>query len=141
MSRQCTISEPFRREHKRKRISELELRTDELQERLRTSSQSAQPEGPALPERSWAAVNTNDHQTAETESRLASVAPFFRDANIAPVSFRSFPPPAETLQTPESLLHDQPISGTLPRNLDALTVEGKDIDAIFQMCGTFPSPS
>ncbi|KAI1613676.1 transcriptional regulatory protein LEU3 [Exophiala viscosa] len=131
MSRQCTISEPFRREHKRKRISELELRTDELQERLRTSSQSAQPEVPALPERSWAAVNSNDHQTAETESRLASVAPFFRDANIAPVSFRSFPPPAETLQTPESLLHDQPVSGTLPRSLDALTVEAKDIDAIF----------
>lgn len=133
MNRQCIISEPFRREHKRKRISELELRTDELQERLRTS---VQPEGPALPERTWTAVNTNDHQAAETESRLASVAPFFRDATIAPVSFRSFTQPAETLQTPESLLHDQPGSGTLPRSLDGLTLEAKDIDAIFQMCVT-----
>ncbi|KAK5554312.1 hypothetical protein LTR46_007510 [Exophiala xenobiotica] len=129
MSRQCTISEPFRREHKRKRISELELRTDELQERLNTSSQR---DTSALPEPTWTAVNSSDHQNVESESRLASVAPFFRDAAIAPVSFRSFSQAAETLQTPESLPHDQSPAGTLPRTLEGQTVDAKDIDALFQ---------
>lgn len=126
MSRQCIISEPFKREHKRKRISELEIRTGELQERLRSSSQ---PGVAALPESAWTAVN--DHRTAESESRLASVAPFFRDATIAPVSFRSFSQAAESLQTPESLAHDLP-SGTLPRSLEGQIVDAKDIDALFQ---------
>ncbi|KAK5371143.1 hypothetical protein LTR20_007250 [Exophiala xenobiotica] len=129
MSRQCTISEPFRREHKRKRISELELRTDELQERLNTSSQR---DTSALPEPTWTAVNSSDHQNVESESRLASVAPFFRDAAIAPVSFRSFSQAAETLQTPESLPHDQSPTGTLPRTLEGQTIDAKDIDALFQ---------
>jgi len=129
MSRQCTISEPFKREHKRKRISELELRTDELQEQLNSS---AQRDTSALPEPTWTAVNSNDHRNAESESRLASVAPFFRDAAIAPVSFRSFSQAAETLQTPESLPRDQPTTGTLPRSLEGQTIDAKDIDALFQ---------
>lgn len=127
MSRQCIISEPFKREHKRKRISELEIRTGELQERLRSSSQ---PGVAPLPESAWTAVN--DHRTAESDSRLASVAPFFRDATIAPVSFRSFSQAAESLQTPESLAHDLP-SGTLPRSLEGQIVDAKDIDALFQL--------
>ncbi|EXJ79316.1 hypothetical protein A1O3_08818 [Capronia epimyces CBS 606.96] len=130
MNRQCTISEPFRREHKRKRMSELEHQTDELQERLRPSSQ---PAPTALLEHTWAAVN--DQRTAESESRLASVAPFFRDAAIAPVSFRSFSQAAESLQTPESLPHDQQASATatLPRSLEGYTIDSRDIDAMFQI--------
>ncbi|EXJ96112.1 hypothetical protein A1O1_01238 [Capronia coronata CBS 617.96] len=108
-------------------MSELEHQTDELQERLRSSSQ---PVAPALPEHAWTAVN--DHRTAESESRLASVAPFFRDAAIAPVSFRSFSQAPESLQTPESLPHDQQTSRTLPRSLEGYTIDAKDIDAMFQ---------
>ncbi len=130
MNRRCTISEPFKREHKRKRISELELRTDELRERLRSS---AQPEPPGPPESSWTAVNVVDQRNSNNESRLASVAPFFRDAAIAPVSYRSFSQAAETLQTPESLPHEQLPSGTLSRTLEGQTVDAKDIDAMFQM--------
>ncbi|KIX07004.1 uncharacterized protein Z518_04980 [Rhinocladiella mackenziei CBS 650.93] len=128
MNRQCIISEPFKREHKRKRISELEHRTGELQEQLRSSSQ---PDASVLPESSWTAVN--DRRTAESESRLASVAPFFRDATIAPISFRSFSQAAETLQTPESLAQDLQSSGTLPRSLEGHTIDSKDIDALFQI--------
>ncbi|KIW84457.1 hypothetical protein Z517_03707 [Fonsecaea pedrosoi CBS 271.37] len=133
MNRQCIISEPFRREHKRKRLSELEHRTDELQERLRSSSHQAEPPV-SLPQSSWAAVNDLRTANAESESRLASVAPFFRDAAIAPVSFRSFSQAAaESLQTPESLAHDFQPTGTLPRSLEGHTVDSKDIDAMFQL--------
>ncbi|KAL6243891.1 hypothetical protein RBB50_009325 [Rhinocladiella similis] len=130
MNRQCIVSEPFKREHKRKRISELELRTDELQERLNSSSQR---DSSALPEPAWNAGNPNEPRNADSESRLASVAPFFRDANIAPVSYRSFSQAAEALQTPESLPHDQPGSATLSRVLDGQTVDARDIEATFQI--------
>ncbi|OAL21694.1 hypothetical protein AYO22_07636 [Fonsecaea multimorphosa] len=133
MNRECIISEPFKREHKRKRLSELEHRTDELQERLRSSSHQAEAT-PSLPQSSWAAVNDLRTSNAESESRLASVAPFFRDAAIAPVSFRSFSQAAaESLQTPESLAHDYQPSGTLPRSLEGQSVDSKDIDAMFQL--------
>jgi hypothetical protein len=130
MNRQCTISEPFKREHKRKRISELEIHTSELQERLRSTSR---PETSAARESAWTPVNVNDSRAAESASRLASVAPFFRDATIAPVSFRSFSQAAESLQTPESLSHDNTPSGTISRTLDGQIVDAKDIDAMFRM--------
>ncbi|EXJ63637.1 uncharacterized protein A1O5_11398 [Cladophialophora psammophila CBS 110553] len=117
-----------------RRLSELELRTDELQERLRSSSHH--PEAAAtVPQSSWAAVNDLRTVNAESESRLASVAPFFRDAAIAPVSFRSFSQAAaESLQTPESLAHDyQPAGSTLPRCLEGQSVDSKDIDAMFRL--------
>lgn len=110
-------------------MSELEQQTDELQQRLRSSSQ---PEPQALPERPWKSVNTVSH-TAETESRLASVAPFFRDATIAPTSFRSLSHAVESLQTPESLTQDPQSILTLPRNLDGQTISSRDIDELFQL--------
>lgn len=110
-------------------MSELEQQTDELQEQLRSSSH---PEPPLIPERagtSWKSVNHN----AESESRLASVAPFFRDATIAPTSFRSLSHAAETLQTPESLVQEGQSSVTLPRSLDGHSVSSRDIDELFQV--------
>ncbi|KIW20829.1 hypothetical protein PV08_01407 [Exophiala spinifera] len=130
MDRRCIVSEPFKREHKRKRISELEMRTGELQERLNSSGRR---DSSALSEPTWNAGNTTGPRNAENESRLASVAPFFRDATIAPVSYRSFSQAAETLQTPESLPHDQSGSATLSRVLEGQTVDAKDIDATFQI--------
>ena len=107
-------------------MSELEQQTDELQQRLRSSSQ---PDTQLLPERTWRSVN----HTAEAESRLASVAPFFRDAAIAPTSFRSLPHAAESLQTPESLPQDPQATATLARSLDGNTISSKDIDELFQV--------
>ncbi|ETI29033.1 hypothetical protein G647_01486 [Cladophialophora carrionii CBS 160.54] len=131
MHRECMISEPFKREHKRKRLSELEQQTDELQERLRASSH---PESAILPGSSWAAVNDLPAANTDTDSRLASVAPFFTQDAIAPVSFRSFSRTAgECLQTPESLPHDFQPSGASPRTIDGHTVDSKDIDALFQL--------
>lgn len=110
-------------------MSELEQQTDELQQQLRSSSHSE----PAFPERSWKSVNTvHVNPTAESESRLASVAPFFRDATIAPTSFRSLSHAVESLQTPESLTHDPQPLLTLPRNLDGQTISSRDIDELFQ---------
>lgn len=110
-------------------MSELEQQTDELQQQLRSSSQ---PEShTALPERSWKSVNTVNH-TAEAESRLASVAPFFRDATIAPTSFRSLSHAVESLQTPESLTQDTQSLLTLSRNLDGQVISSRDIDELFQ---------
>lgn len=110
-------------------MSELEQQTDELQQRLRSSSQ---PEPQALPERPWKSVNSVTH-TAEAESRLASVAPFFRDATIAPTSFRSLSHAVESLQTPESLAQDPQSTLTLPRSLDGQTISSRDIDELFQL--------
>ena len=65
------------------------------------------------------------------DNRLASVAPFFRQDTIAPVSFRSFSQAAgESLQTPESLPHD---AGTLSRSLEEQSIDSKEIDALFQL--------
>jgi hypothetical protein len=87
-----------------------------------------------LPGSSWAAVNDLPPVNADTDSRLASVAPFFRQDAIAPVSFRSFPRTAvESLQTPESLPHDFQSSGALSRTIDGQSVDSKDIDAMFQL--------
>lgn len=71
---------------------------------------------------------------ADNDNRLASVAPFFRQDTIAPVSFRSFSQAAtESLQTPESLPHDPQSSGTLPRSIEGQAVDPKDIDAMFRL--------
>lgn len=113
-------------------MSELEQQTDELQERLKATNH---PEPTTLPETSWTAVNHSRNPSADNDSRLASVAPFFRQDAIAPVSFRSLPQAAaeSSLETPESLPHDIQPSGTLPRSLDGQSVDSKDIDAMFQL--------
>ncbi|KAJ4553620.1 hypothetical protein HRR83_003346 [Exophiala dermatitidis] len=132
LHKRCVVSEPFRRETKRKRTSEPELSIDG------SRRSSSQPARPPLPEHSWTAVNNN--QPSESDSRLASVAPFFRDATIAPVSFRSFSQALESVQTPASLPREQqapaplPLApSTLPRSLEGYTIDSKDIDAIFQI--------
>jgi hypothetical protein len=153
MNKECVISEPFKREHKRKyqcssqchlsakdlptdawrrRISELEQQTDELHQQLRAS---ARANSTALSGSSWAAANdTRPSVNADTDTRLASVAPFFRHDLIAPVSFRSFPAVAtESLQTPESMPQEfQPVD-TLARSLDGHTLDPRDIDGLFQL--------
>ncbi|KAJ9605015.1 hypothetical protein H2200_010404 [Cladophialophora chaetospira] len=111
-------------------MSELEQKTDELQERLRASSQ---PGSATLPGPSWTAVNELRSTHTDNDSRLASVAPFFRQDTIAPVSFRSFPQAAESMQTPESLPHDFQSPGTLARSIEGSAVESRDIDAMFQL--------
>jgi hypothetical protein len=117
-----------------RRLTELEQQTDELQQRLRASSQPSS--ALLLPGSSW--VNANDLQGShtDTESRLASVAPFFRQEAIAPASFRSFSQAAvETMQTPESLPHDGQAHAlsTLSRSIDGYAVDSKDIDALFRL--------
>jgi len=64
---------------------------------------------------------------------MASVAPFFRDAAIAPASFRSLSHAVESLQTPESLAQEPLSALTLPRSLEGQTISSKDIDELFQL--------
>ena len=114
-----------------RRISELEQQTGELQEQLRASSH---PDSATLPPPSWTAVNDLRSTNGDNDNRLASVAPFFRQDSIAPVSFRSFSQAAtESLQTPESLPHDLQSSATSSRSIDGQTVDPKDIDAMFRL--------
>ena len=112
-------------------MSELEQQTDELHRRLRASSQ---PDSIALSGSAWAAANDLKAAHTDNDHRLASIAPFFRQDSIAPVSFRSFPPaPVDCLQTPESLPQDLQSAGTLSRSLDGQSLDPKDVDALFQL--------
>ena len=115
---------------RRRRVSELEQRTDELHQRI---TASGHPDAATLPGASWAAIN--DFRTnADKETRLASVAPFLRQDTIAPASFRSFSQAAAaSLQTPESLPQDLQLAGTLSRSLEGQSIDPKDIDALFML--------
>ncbi|OGM47736.1 Zn(II)2Cys6 transcription factor [Aspergillus bombycis] len=130
MKAQCIISDPFRREHKRQRLSELEHETDELRKRLR-SSQSALPQPSPIAMLTAAAemgvhstgVEVGLHLTPQSQSPPASCA----ETSVPSVSLR--PPLPRVGYT----LGERVSDPTVPRTLSGVEVTGEEIDEIFQL--------
>ncbi|KAF9893650.1 hypothetical protein FE257_010962 [Aspergillus nanangensis] len=130
MKAQCVISDPFRREHKRKRLSELEHEADTLRQRLR-SSNSAHPEPSPI------AMLT---AAAEMGAQSTATQP---GMNLTPQSqspsssYMHQPPPTICLGPALSRVdagpRDRASDPTEPRVLNSIEVTREEIDDIFQI--------
>ncbi|PYH93964.1 C6 zinc finger domain protein [Aspergillus ellipticus CBS 707.79] len=126
---QCIISDPFRREHKRKRLSELEQETDELRQRLRfTQSNDPRPSPIAM-------------LTAAAEMEVHSV-PRGGDLTLPPGSQT---PSVENQQQLLPSINLEPLRGpgmdpgiraldpTEARAVNNVHLTGSEIDEMFQI--------
>ncbi|KAJ5579540.1 uncharacterized protein N7459_005525 [Penicillium hispanicum] len=122
----CVVSDPFKREHKRKRLSELERESDELRQKLRASH-------PADPHPSPIALLT---AAAEMDVHSASGSDSISVPSQVPPD--SYPP---QLLAPAGLPHDTPEPGpvlegcdpTKPRSLNGVEVSSEEIDDLFRL--------
>ncbi|QRD89666.1 Zn(II)2Cys6 transcription factor [Aspergillus flavus] len=130
MKAQCIISDPFRREHKRQRLSELEQETDELRKRLKSSqSVLSQPSPIAM---LTAAAELGVHFTGNAvglDLTPQSQSPPASYAETSVPSLSLGPPLPQVECTPGERASDP----TVPRTLDGVEVTGEEIDEIFQL--------
>ncbi|KAE8372812.1 C6 zinc finger domain protein [Aspergillus bertholletiae] len=130
MKVQCMISDPFRREHKRQRLSELKQETDELRKRLR-SSQSALPQPSPIAILTTAAemgvpLLGNEAGLRLTPQSQSSPASYAETS----AHFLSLGPPMSRAEhTPGERASDLTVS----RTLNGVEVIGEEIDEIFQL--------
>ncbi|KAB8219805.1 C6 zinc finger domain protein [Aspergillus novoparasiticus] len=130
MKAQCIISDPFRREHKRQRLSELEQETDELRKRLRSSQSVPSQSSPIAMLRAAAELGVHStgnevglHLTPQSQSPPASYAK-------TSVPTLSLGPPLPRVEcTPRERVSDPTVS----RTLSGVEVTGEEIDDIFQL--------
>ncbi|GKZ58544.1 hypothetical protein AnigIFM49718_004369 [Aspergillus niger] len=127
---QCIISDPFRREHKRKRLSELEQETDELRRRLRYAQPDPSRPSPIAMLTAAAEMGVN---SAAVEGDLA----FHTQSHTPPVEDSQHVLPSPGLGPP--LPGPGMISGvrapdaTEPRSLNNIYLTGSEIDELFQI--------
>ncbi|KAG9552970.1 hypothetical protein KCU79_g12327, partial [Aureobasidium melanogenum] len=123
---QCTISDPFKRENKRQRLSELERETDTLRKRLMTEDYRSSVIEPVQAER-------HDHSNMPSHPE-ASTARYYRVSSAASPSqglgsvFLATPAPTTRTAT----LDGQALT-TTSRTLDGVTVSHNDINGIFEL--------
>ncbi|KAJ5091061.1 hypothetical protein NUU61_005931 [Penicillium alfredii] len=117
----CVISDPFKREHKRKRLSELEQESEELRQKIR-SSQDVEPHPSPI------ALLT---AAAEMEGRAGPApASLPTSSDVPPISHSpNLPLPA--LQNPGPELEGADL--TQSRMLDGTRVTGEEIDDMFTL--------
>ncbi|PWY89074.1 C6 zinc finger domain protein [Aspergillus heteromorphus CBS 117.55] len=130
---QCVISDPFRREHKRKRLSELEQETDELRQRLRFTqpnndndprpspiamlTAAAEMEGHSVPTSGGELTLAPDSQTPSVESQqplLSSINPRPLDLDLGVGVVRALDP-------------------TEARSLNNVHLTGCEVDELFRI--------
>ncbi|OJJ46045.1 hypothetical protein ASPZODRAFT_133006 [Penicilliopsis zonata CBS 506.65] len=122
----CVISEPFKREHKRQRLKELEQETDELKRKLQLQPATAQPAPISMP--TAAAAEEKPNLRSPPESHLSSDSPYV-----------STDLPRVGIQTPlasiEGGASDEPAGRladlTVSRSLNGITLTATEIDEIF----------
>ncbi|PIG90106.1 Zn(II)2Cys6 transcription factor [Aspergillus arachidicola] len=130
MKAQCIISDPFRREHKRQRLSELEQETDELRKRLRSSQSVLSQSSPIAMLTAAAELGVHSkgnevglHLTPQSQSPPASYA----ETSVPSLSLG--PPLPRVECTPRERASDPTVS----RTLSGVEVTGEEIDEIFQL--------
>ncbi|KAE8151098.1 hypothetical protein BDV25DRAFT_100090 [Aspergillus avenaceus] len=126
MKAQCMISDPFRREHKRQRLSKLEQETDELRQKLR-SSQSVHSQ-PSPITMSTVAAEMGGHEKSNVDGLHPTP-----QSQVSPVSF-SQPLTSTSLESPRVEFPSERVSDhTLQRTLDGIEVTGEEINEIFHL--------
>ncbi|KAJ6122881.1 hypothetical protein N7512_005346, partial [Penicillium capsulatum] len=115
----CVVSDPFKREHKRKRISDLERESEELRRKLR-ASHPADPSPIAL---LTAAAEIGGR--AESNSLSEPTPPdSYPPQLLAPASLRPVTPAPAVDTTSEA---------TRSRSLNSVEVTGEEIDDLFHL--------
>ncbi|KAL1964856.1 hypothetical protein VTN77DRAFT_6358 [Rasamsonia byssochlamydoides] len=127
----CVISDPFKREHKRKRLSELEHEAEELRRKLRNSESSNSLASPI-------AVLTAAAEMGVAPGNLAAIPPATSPPHSSGYLNPTAPPVPVDLRPPAVLQNGEGPgmrSGakTLARTLNGVRVEGEEIDDIFQL--------
>ncbi|CEJ57860.1 hypothetical protein PMG11_06538 [Penicillium brasilianum] len=124
----CIISDPFKREHKRKRLSELERESEDLRRKLRASQPADLSPHPSPIALLTAAAEMGAHSRQGSNSvSLSSNAPL--DAY------------SPHLLAPNGLTHRTPAPApaldgggtTLSRSLNGVQVQGEEIDDLFRL--------
>ncbi|KAG9892022.1 hypothetical protein KCU94_g13972, partial [Aureobasidium melanogenum] len=123
---QCTISDPFKRENKRQRLSELEREADTLRKRLMTEDYRSSVIEPVQAER-------HDHSNIPSHPE-ASTARYYRVSSAVSPSQSlgsvSLATPAHATRT--ATLDGQALT-TTSRSLDEVNVSANDINGIFEL--------
>ncbi|KAJ5641341.1 hypothetical protein N7490_005341 [Penicillium lividum] len=119
---ECIVSDPFKREHKRRRLSDLQRESEELRRKLRASQ-------PADPHPSPIALLT---AAAELGSRPDPQGASYPSSQATP---DVYPP---QLLAPSSLGSGTPApafdnDATLPRTLNGIELTSQEIDDLFQL--------
>ncbi|RAL04650.1 putative C6 transcription factor (Leu3) [Aspergillus ibericus CBS 121593] len=127
----CVISDPFRREHKRKRLSELEQETDELRRRLRYTQPNHPRPSPIAMLTAAAEMEVNSAASAgeltfHTESHTPSVE---SQQQLLP-SIGLVPPPLPDAGVVPGV---QTSDSTEPRTLNNIHLTGSEIDELFHV--------
>ncbi|XHG02033.1 hypothetical protein AWENTII_005398 [Aspergillus wentii] len=127
---QCIVSDPFKREHKRQRLSELEHETDELRRKLRSSaSTDPHPSPIAL---LTAAAEMGVHSESSGGDLQLSTPPNHPQASSYPQQLLSpgcSDPSLGRVETPTDRVADPTIS----RTLNNIEVTGEEIDEMFHL--------
>ncbi|CAD0112008.1 unnamed protein product, partial [Aureobasidium uvarum] len=123
---QCTISDPFKRENKRQRLSELEQETDTLRKRLMTEDVQSGVIEPVQTER-------HDHSNIPSHSQASSARYYSVSSGESPFQTLG----STSLATPSNATNNATLYGqalmTTPRTLDGVTVSASDINGIFDL--------
>lgn len=125
MGLECFISAPFKRENKRKRLSELEKETDTLRKRLLTDDYQSSTVGYSQA----AQIDEHDHSdvfAASSSTRSHDHPDTFLNREVATV-------PVVDSAVSSSRVVDSLVSTSTPRTLDGVTVSANDINNIFDL--------
>ncbi|KAJ5698831.1 hypothetical protein N7462_000836 [Penicillium macrosclerotiorum] len=120
----CVISDPFKREHKRKRLSELERESEDLRRKLRASYPAEPHPSPIALLTAAAEMGVRSGPGSDSISTSSQVAP------------DSYPP---QLLAPNNLDHATPVPAlngvdtTKPRELNRVHVQAAEIDDLYQL--------
>ncbi|KAF2103010.1 hypothetical protein NA57DRAFT_71993 [Rhizodiscina lignyota] len=137
MNLQCVISDPFKREHKRRRLSELERETSALRRQLQTHevADSSSPTSMLLAAAQLDAMSRPLTLPSPEVARAASTGrssgpPLLSSAPIDPaLAGPAHPISADSTFTTIGDTQEP----TLPRRLESVELDGRTIDGIFDL--------
>ncbi|KAJ5937586.1 hypothetical protein N7454_003928 [Penicillium verhagenii] len=123
---ECIISDPFKREHKRRRLSDLQRESEELRRKLRASQ-------PADPHPSPIALLTAAAELGSRGDPHSSSLP--SSSHVSPDSYppQLLAPSSLGSGTPAPALDNNDASATLARTLNGVELTKNEIDDLFQL--------
>lgn len=125
----CVISDPFKREHKRQRLSELEQETIELRRKLRSSENNNSLSSPIAMLTAAAEMGVAPGNAADMPALSPPQCPVGYTQPVAP-RVDIVPPP---VPRPENGPEVRPSERSIARTLNGVQVSGEEIDEIFRL--------
>ncbi|RAL15005.1 Zn(II)2Cys6 transcription factor [Aspergillus homomorphus CBS 101889] len=129
MKIRCVISDPFRREHKRQRLSKLEQETDELRRKLRSSHSESLPQSPI-------ALLTAAAEMGVHSASTGTDLPLTTQPHASPIALYPQILPQTSLASADprtDVVSQHAPSPTAPRTLKNVRLTGSEIDELFKI--------